>query len=171
VGHVTIPNYVMLLSGEKINGENVSCTGRQLLIILNELSGLVEDWVWFAADVSANNALPQVLSPQSAEPFRVGSLSKLKEACAQVDQYFSGIFLAIQSVSEEIVWSDSLSTEDARFRDIHEAILEIRAFDTSYYEVYSVKRSLLEPLATRFGVRVESRRWSKIAAYFGLIIS
>jgi hypothetical protein len=164
---VAIPNYVIRLNGEKINGEHVSCTGRQLLIILDALSGLAEDCVWFAADVSANNALPHVLSPHSAEPFRVGSLSELKVACALVDRYFSGVFLGILRASEEIVRRGSFNTEDTPFRDIHEAILEIRAFDTSYYEVYSVKRSLLKPLATRFGVRVESRHWSKIATFLG----
>jgi hypothetical protein len=145
----------------EINGERVSCTGRQLSIILNALGALGDNYAWFAADVSANEKLPPALSLQDTALFRVGDIREFKEACGQVEQYLTGVFLAVPSAGENTLWRCAFNTEDPPFRDLGKAVLEIRAFDTTYFEVYAVERSLLEPLASRFNVPIEDRVWKK----------
>lgn len=149
MGHPSL--YILRISGKLIDGESVSCTGKQL----KELLVHVEPWVgnceWYIVDTKTNNSVdlltydaPQTLSGEA-----------LRDACARVDQFMAGIFLAVpRGLSQPKLQLDAV-TEDEPTSDLGDAVLEIRAFDTSYFEIYTPLPELAERLHRLFKVEVE----------------
>jgi hypothetical protein len=139
------------LTGEQIDGEIASCTGSQLVRILKILKEYHQDLDWYIADISANQILANSFAPTKDDvPRRVGNIEQLINLSEQVDQFFSGIFLAISEVIPSPQWNRSFVTEDCPTEDLGDALIEIRAFDTTYFEIYSSDRSLIESIAQRF---------------------
>lgn len=124
---------------------------------MRELLVHVEPWVqlcdWYLLDIKTNNC---VEFPGSSDqlPKRI-SREILDSLCARTDQFLSGIFLAVPfDVSQPKLHLDT-KTEDEPSSDLGDALLEIRAFDTSYFEIYSALPALAERLHQLFGVEVE----------------
>lgn len=145
--------YILRINGKLIDGESVSCTGKQM----RELLVQVEPWVgsceWHILDIKTNNSTDLLAyDAQNQQPL---SGEALKDTCLRVDQFMSGIFLAVpHGLSQPKLQLDAV-TEDEPSSDIGDALLEIRAFDTSYFEIYTPLPELAERLHHRFGVEVE----------------
>lgn len=144
---------LLRINGQLIDRESTSCTGKQL----KELLVHVEPWVclcdWYLLDVRINNYVEFLGS--SGQHLQRISRKILDSICAQVDQFLSGVFLAVpSSVSQPKLHLDT-KTEDEPSLDLGDALLEIRAFDTSYFEIYTPLPALAERLHQLFGVEVE----------------
>lgn len=144
---------LLRINGQLIDRESTSCTGKQM----KELLVHVEPWLqlcdWYLLDIRINNHV-EFLSSSGHHPQRI-SREILGSVCAQVDQFLSGIFLAVPSgVSQPKLHLDA-KTEDEPSADLGDALLEIRAFDTSYFEIYTPLPALAERLHQLFGVEVE----------------
>lgn len=146
------PKGVIRLTGQQVSGEEVSCTGAQLVKLLQVLKVSGDNFHWFAADISTNdNFIPSFLI-NGYQPFYVGTTEKLIQASSQINQYFSGIFLAVSQKVKAPIWGvRSFETEDEPTDALGDAILEIRAFDTTYFEIYSSDLSVLKLLCDCFG--------------------
>jgi hypothetical protein len=48
-------------------------------------------------------------------------------------------------------------TEGKPFDDLGAAKIEIRAFDTTYFEIYTNNRELIDPIAIYFGVEIQKQ--------------
>lgn len=145
--------YTLRINGKLIDGESVSCTGKQL----RELLVQVEPWIgsceWYILDIKTNNSIE--LLTYDAKNQRTLAGEALRDACARVDQFMSGIFLAVpRNLSQPKLTLDAV-TEDEPSSDIGDALLEIRAFDTSYFEIYTPLPELAERLQHLFKVEVE----------------
>jgi hypothetical protein len=139
------------LTGEQINGDFVSCTGSQLIRILEVIRSFLKDSDWYIADISANNSLSYSFPFSNSDlPLRVGDIDDLIQFTTQVDQFFSGIFLCVPSSIPNPTWSRSFDTEDEPTEDLEDALIEIRAFDTTYFEIYTSNSSWIEILLNSF---------------------
>jgi hypothetical protein len=64
------------------------------------------------------------------------STHELQRLCEQSDQFLSGIFLALPQGSPVPEEYHGMITEDEPTTDIGGAVAELRAMDTSYFELY-----------------------------------
>lgn len=83
-------------------------------------------------------------------PKLVGLVSKLIYWIERTEYFESGVFLGIQNFRSQHIEASEFWTEDDQWRDFQDAKIEIRAFDTSFYEIYSSDYSLLEFILARF---------------------
>jgi hypothetical protein len=130
----------------------LACTGKQFSDLLRQLDPWIRDCVWYVADIKTNNYVPLTATGDLAEQ-RL-SLADLYDICAQVDQFLSGIFLAVPTDCDEPRLNLGIMTEDDLTSDIGDAILEIRAFDTSYFEIYTGILALADKLHCVYGAEV-----------------
>ncbi len=147
-------NSLLRLNGQQINGNNLSCTSEQLHKIIDTLITFVTDCVWYSADIDTFSvSLPEL--NKTGVPSYIGNSIKLVELSVKVPQFLSGVFLAVPKQVSSVSWSRAYRTEDLPFEEIDQALYEIRAFDTSYFEIFSNNSSLLQPLVTTFGGNLE----------------
>jgi hypothetical protein len=137
------------LPGRSINGQSVSCTGLQLVEILMILKVRLTDHRWLIADVSTNDGkIPaEIIFGQLSI---ISSTEELIEISSNIDQYLSGIFLSIPMRINNPRMRILLDTEDDPTLDLEDSILEIRAFDTTYFEVYSSELDILRVISNHF---------------------
>lgn len=128
------PKNRILVTSEYFKDEFV-CSGPQLISVVESVKGRLPSHIWYGADIET---VGKGASYYNLE--RIGSDSELIEYCSKVDQFFSGVFLYIDSRFESQNFQEIvLETEDPPYRPINckGVLLEIRAFDTSYFEIYS----------------------------------
>jgi len=148
---------VVRLSGEKIDGSCCSCLGTQLARVLEFLDETLGSVVWHVADVDAHQVLPDALKTRSDFRLRrVGDTAELRELAGTVEQFLSGVFLAVPAQTSSPRLPNAIGTEDEPFGEIGDAIVEIRAFDTTALEVYARATVRIESLARAFLVAIES---------------
>ncbi len=133
----------------RIEGETISCLGIQFLDILKTLSDQLKDLYWYGADVEINGAIPFKLKLHGYAAKKIGTLNDLIELCCHIDQFNSGVFFAANDDMPQFCEIE-ISTEDEEFRAINGSILEIRAFDTSYFEIYTEDINIVNALKNRY---------------------
>ena len=139
------------LTGEQINGEFVSCTGIQLIRILGAIRDFLNDSDWYISDISTNNSVSGLFSIENSNlPLKVGNIDKLIQLTTQVDQFLSGIFLCVPSSIQNPTWSRNFDTEDEPTEDLEDALIEIRAFDTTCFEIYTSNSTWIQSLLNSF---------------------
>lgn len=148
------PKYSVTISGDKFNKRGVSCTGLQLSLIVNELLGCLKDITWYASDVTTISRLKNWSNFLGSTPAAIGDSSTFDRMLLKTEQFMSGVFLAVARKNILGGFLIKYETEDEAYRDIEFAELEIRAFDTSYYEIYTSKRCIVESLAKRFKCQI-----------------
>lgn len=121
------------------------CLGIQLASIVELLPG---DWEWYSADVDPVNDTD--LSESSVS--LVGSSADLVQQVSRIDQLESGVFLAVANAGGPPRFRSEVLTDDPLDSDIGDALLEIRAFDTSYFDVIVRDRHCLRRLLDRYDV-------------------
>jgi hypothetical protein len=146
------PQYQLQLTSEHFNDQFVG-TGLQLRQLLGHLGASVQDCVWYGADIEATGMRHEAL--KGWVPQRIGSIDELWAASMAVDQFIWGVFLALPVAVGLPDWPAEVGAQDPAFRDIGSARLEVRAFDTSWWDVYSSDSVLMQRLAGEFGVAVK----------------
>jgi len=134
------PKYLVQLDEKAFSDDTAVCLGAQLKSIVETLSGFMASCVWFGADVDAISHIPEQLGIDTVQLRKIGDRHALMSLCEHIDQFLSGAFIAVQARSQNFKCSAShVGTEDAQFRylAIDGILVEIRAFDTSYFEVYT----------------------------------
>jgi len=142
------------LPGTLIDGDTVSGTGNQLGILLRTLADTTADCIWFVADLDAYGLLPPMLKANEV-PREIGRTDELVQLVEHVPQFLSGVFLAVPEAALPVQWSHRFDTEDDPFGEMDAARFELRAFDTSYFEIGAADVELLKGLHARFGGQVE----------------
>lgn len=133
--------------------EKFYCLGFQLLKILNVIGPFCKTFFWYGVDVEVNGEFPFKNNLQGWIPKKIGYIEDLELLAKNTDQFLSGVFFALP-VDVGPIWEREFSTEDLPFRDMEEAVLEIRAFDTSYYEIYSNDIKIMKVLSENFSVEI-----------------
>lgn len=132
----------------KIQYVNGNCLGKQLVSILEVLNPLFKP-TWYVADVEINGPMHFKFGLEGWIPKRLGNTLEVIKLAQGVDQFLSGVFFALP-MDVGPTWNREFATEDDLFRDLEEAILEIRAFDTSYFEIYTSDLQIIETLQKYF---------------------
>lgn len=145
---------VVRLRGLDIDGSSASCLGIHLKSILQILENQTHECVWFIADVDAHQVISDSLTGKLQEPQAFGDTRKLINLSENVDQFLSGVFLAVPVQQVPNHWAHSFSTERPPFDEMESAMFEIRAFDTTFMEVFAVEKELLLGLANKFRVKI-----------------
>ena len=150
-------NYLTLLSDNNFN-DNIVCLGKQVIEIIDFLEDFLPSLIWYGSDISITANADTVFLDEKFTlytPTKIGTSYDLKKESGKVVQFLSGVFIASE---KDIFWPKSLKlgTEDL-FRPIemNGIILEIRAFDTSYFEVYSDDYELIKKIATHYKSEIE----------------
>jgi hypothetical protein len=147
---MTKPNYYV-----EVQGEEVSCLGSQLKEILEliKLYPSIKNAIWYASDVLAVTIPPFIMNFEEFTPRKMGNTHDLIAICQHVDQFHAGVFLAFNKDVGDYL-DEEFGTEDESFRDIGDAIFEIRAFDTTNLEIYAKDYDLIHKIAEKFEVKI-----------------
>lgn len=124
------------------------CLGCQLVELLEFIEKLIPNALWYFFDVESNEQ-------QKEYPKSFGiNITDLKEIGIQTEQFLSGVFIAMQENSK--IENVDIRTEDDEYRTLNTdgVILEIRAFDTSYFEVYSDSYEIIKKIADHFNAKL-----------------
>lgn len=147
--------YGLIVTGEDINGDNFSCSGEQLALLLCEIEKIKNNIVWFASDFSWKTGC----IGENGHPEKLGSSDKTIDTLRSVEQFFSGVLLGFDANKLPVSFAKHRFTEDERFIDNQDAYVEIRLFDTSYFEVYFSEKGSITGLGKRFNfVEMTSER-------------
>lgn len=145
--------------GSVISNDKIECTGPQLSFILNEIKDLTQAYCWYVVDVLAPGQKVIELFGESKGkqiPLKVGSTEDLIMFVSPISQFERGLFLAVTE-KNAVSWSlDEFDTEDSD--EIEPAILTIRAFDTSYFEIASKENTIIQRLVDRFAKVTKFKR-------------
>ncbi|WP_042229513.1 hypothetical protein [Paenibacillus popilliae] len=131
------PRYIIRLSGEQFESD-LSCLGEQLARLLNCIEQETKQLSWYAFDVfgSTHQSL-DILFPR---PYcKIGNTVDLVNKVKRVVQFHSGVFIGAHRETK-IDWDvDNLpETEEGEGLQHPSAVIEIRSFDCSYFEIYGI---------------------------------
>jgi len=154
-----IPKFFLNLSSRSFNN-NVVCLGEQLIKVVLVLREILPIHFWMGADVDAspNNLVREF----SSFNFKIiGEDQNLIDLAENTDQFLSGVFIAIEGNEITDIKSDAAgSTEDEPFRglDLINVLIEIRAFDTTAFEIYSESLAIIEKLSSHFNEPIQTKK-------------
>ncbi|MCH9609381.1 MAG: hypothetical protein S4CHLAM45_05220 [Chlamydiales bacterium] len=152
------PKYLIRLDKKAFSRDQFVCLGSQLKAIIKTLSELIEPHVWFGADIDAISPMPKKLGIDSFQLRKIGDSYSLINLCENINQFLSGVFIAVKEKKRNFEYSElRVGTEDERFRSLNldGVLIEIRAFDTSYYELYSDNLILIEKLSKIYEIKID----------------
>jgi len=152
------PKYLIRLNQKAFLHDQVVCLGSQLHSIIKIVNDLIEPHIWFGADIDAISPIPEKLGIDSFQLRKIGDNFSLMNLCRNIDQFLSGVFLAVKEKNQNVKCHDfNIGTEDEQFRplSIDGVLLEIRAFDTSYFELYSDDIFLMEKISKIYKIKIE----------------
>lgn len=156
------PKYLIRISETEFPCDEVVCLGTQLKAIIENLRELLEPHAWFCANVDAFSSMPKKLGIDSFQAKKIGEDSDVIALCESINQFLSGVFIAIKKEAYDQNISDlKIKTEDKEFRDLNlnGVLIEIRTFDTSYFELYSEDEELIKALSSRYKKKDIIRRY------------
>lgn len=146
------PKYLTRISGSDFHFSDASCLGKQLLELLDFIESLIPSHNWYLADIDA-----APLGEFSI--FSEGRLKKIEypmlKLLCNINQFLSGVLIMVDEKCSEIR-NPEVYTEEEEFRVINMSgvILEIRAFDVSYFEIYSKEFNLIKKISDRYNTKV-----------------
>ncbi len=136
-----IPQYEL-----RIQYPPATCLGEQLTLLCENISSLIGNETWYASDVETSNNTFVDENFMSPFPKKIGNTYDIIKLAKSVQQFLSGVFLLVKDdVGSQI--NEEYYTEDEPFRDLRNAHLEIRAFDTSFFLIYSNDLEIMNKLS------------------------
>lgn len=152
------PKYRILITSKNFSEDKFICLGSQLASIINSLKCLLPLHVWYGSNVEAVGENAVKYNVRGFQPSLIGNDSQFVEYCLGIEQFIWGDFLCIDSqLPSQNILNVEIETEDAPFRPIDSdgVLLEVRAFDTSYFEIYSEDKNLILKLSQIFKVQID----------------
>lgn len=152
-----MPVFVLALKGKAIDGEGVSCTGAQIALVLECLLDAKElsDCAWYAGALDAMNS--PAFEPFDKAPTIVGDLGDFLHRLRATIQLLDGVIFAVPTGASPVLAASGVSAEGPRDLNVLNSLVEILAFDTTFIEVVSRGRTLVEHVDRRFGAAAEIR--------------
>ncbi len=162
-GVMFLPKYLICLDKKVFSHDPAVCLGSQLKSIVKNLSELIEPHIWFGTDIDAISPLPKKLGVDSFQLRKIGDGYTLINLCEKIHQFLSGVFIAVKEKNDNLKCPDlCIETEDEQFRSLNldGVLIEIRALDTSCFELYSESKFLMEKLSEIYKVKFSHGRIS-----------
>lgn len=152
---MALTRYVIQLKGHQINGSMFSCEGSQIALIIEAFGEIVQQCSWFVSDIDDQIDGPRLFPENVKIPALIGGRDEIVRFLRRVSQFVWAVFLAVPVDSLPVQWGE-IGAEDVLFRDIGGAIVEIRAFDSSFIQIYARDAAVLEPIIARFGGEIRT---------------
>jgi hypothetical protein len=152
------PKYRILLLRKCFSRDKVVCLGTQLISIVKSIKDFLPQNVWYGADIDAVGKGARKYNLNGIKLNVIGSDSEFIEYCSEIEQFMCGEFLCINGSSlSRNIQNVELETEDEPFRSIEcdGILIEIRAFDTTCFEIYSEDFDLINKISKTYSVDVE----------------
>jgi len=152
------PKYRILITSKCFPEDEVICLGSQLISIVTSIKNDLLPHIWYGADVDAIGKGARKYN--NIQLSLIGSDLQFINYCSEIDQFIWGDFLCIDSNFTSQSFQDiELETEDEPFRPINAngVLIEIRAFDTTYFEIYSDNKELITKISKIYNVKIEKK--------------
>ncbi len=152
------PKYRILLTSKYFPEDRVVCLGRQLISIIDSIKNYLAPHMWYGADVEVVGKNSTTHHLNDIQLRRIGTDLQFADYCHEVDQFIWGVFLCVDSnFSSQSILGIELETEDKSFRpvNINGALMEIRAFDTTYFGLYFEDLELTKIISKLYDVEIE----------------
>jgi hypothetical protein len=144
-----------------MNDGDICCTGRQIASLINTLDKSLN---WYAADINVNSTTKLLDKYTLRRPTLIGSCSEAVNIINNIDQLLSGILLGVPNDIKKPSWNNrSFFTEDDQYQELGDALVEIRAFDTSCLEIYTSTTKIVDIITENYPL-VEKEAASKETA-------
>lgn len=143
-----LPSMIIKLDQSCFSHDAAMCTGPQVAAVISAVGEVFGPLSWFVADLDyvGTSALPRT---PGGEARVIGSGDRLPEMVAGVDQLLSGVFFGVFPMVKEPRLREAW-TEDEEGADLCDAIVEIRAFDTTHIEIAGVDGEAIRKVGARF---------------------
>lgn len=139
--------------------ENVGL-GIQLVSIINSIKKYLAPHIWYGADVEAIGKGTKKYKLNTTYLNRIGTDLEFTEYCSEIEQFIWGVFLCIdRNFSIQNIQDIELETEDIPFRSVNAngILIEIRAFDTTYFGLYSENLDLIKNISKTYNVDFQKK--------------
>ena len=124
------------------------CSGQQLSNLARLLEKNLGPINWFVSDVRPRS---QFNLNESPFPIGLGTTDSLVAASSNVVQFESGVFVAVPPTVACPQLRSQIHTDDSTNADLGDALVEIRAFDSTFFEVITLKNAISNAIAEEFG--------------------
>jgi hypothetical protein len=152
------PKYRILITSKCFPEDGVVGLGTQLISILNFVKKYLPPHIWYAGDVEAVGINAEKQSFSDIQINLIGTDSQFIDYCSGIEQFIWGVFLCVdKQYSSQNVIGIQLETEDQPFRpiDSNGILMEIRAFDTTYFGIYAEDLGLITKISNQYGISIE----------------
>ena len=153
------PRYRILITAESFPQDQCIGLGVQLASIVHSIGKYVPPHTWYGADVEAARKHVCKYTLNTFKPNPIGSDLEFTEYCSGVEQFIWGVFLCLGGrFSGQDIREVEIETEDDPFRPIHcnGILVEIRTFDTSYFEIYAEDFELITKISKSYSLTIEA---------------
>jgi hypothetical protein len=147
------PKYQLLIKKESFGQTKVVCLGSQLILIVNFLKNLLPAHTWYASGVEVEGKINKKNDFHSYQIKKIGDDSLIIQYCSEVRQFIWGDFLCINNdFSAQDLSNCEITAEDGQYRPVclNGILLEIQAFDTSFFAIYSENKEIIKKIALKF---------------------
>jgi hypothetical protein len=154
------PKYKILITSKCFPQDKVIGLGTQLISIVTSIKNYLLPHIWSGADVDAVGKGAKKYNLNNIQLSLIGSDLQFINYCSEIEQFIWGDFLCIDSNFTSQSFQDiELETEDDPFRPINAngILIEIRAFDTTYFEIYSDNKKLITRISKIYNVKIEKK--------------
>lgn len=152
------PKYRILITSKCFPEDGVIGLGTQLIAILNFVRNYIPSHIWYAADVEAVGINAEKQNLSNIQIAMIGTDLQFIDYCSGIEQLIWGVFLCInRNYSSQNFIGIELETEDEPFRSIDAdgILMEIRAFDTTYFGIYAENLELITKISKKYGIPIE----------------
>jgi hypothetical protein len=140
------------LKGRDIDGDCVTCTIAQLLLILGELESACgqSSLVWYGDQMDP--ALGQLSRFGTLSPLKIGAISDVQSLLRSLSypQIDFGLFIAISADAVAPASDTTLSVQGPSGQRHAGSVIELLAFDDTYVEVTTERDDVVRGLMARF---------------------
>lgn len=144
------------IKGRDIDGDLSSCLGPQLTKLMGSVKAKLGNVVWFVADIDTVTGVPNWYSGKFSF-VEIGHTETMMALSRTVLQYLSGVFIALRPENVQWIYGLEADTEDTAPFFLEQSVLEIRAFDQTFFLIHTHDRALAEYMLQQFNGEVSSR--------------
>jgi hypothetical protein len=144
------PTCIVRLDARSFGDVPTVCQGMQIAAVVAAIAAAKRDLTWYAADVEVIG--PPFVANRDSTPVRVGDAATVIEIAASLAQFESGVLAGVPvACANPEFRAGGLWTEDDESADLGDAVVEIRAFDTTYILICTNDDRVAEAMTqTRF---------------------
>lgn len=136
--------------------DDVACTGQQVAAVVYAIEQARPDLLWYSADIECTG---ESWTRREPVPAKIGGTKLFLVALSRVDQFLSGVFFAVAPDRAAPRLRNPAWTDDADDAELGDALVELRAVDTSFL----LARSVSEEVSAKMSLAAKAG-WRAVGA-------